>query len=70
DNVKEALKLSANNKAPGLNGICYKIWKTLNGRFENARAHEKRAFGIISTLRRVFNDIKENGIAPRTSFSE
>ncbi|KAE9392448.1 hypothetical protein BT96DRAFT_773665, partial [Gymnopus androsaceus JB14] len=70
DNVKDALRLSTNNKAPGLNGICYEIWKTINGRFENARAHEKRAFNIISTLRRVFNDIEENGIAPDTSFSE
>ncbi|KAJ3873071.1 hypothetical protein F5051DRAFT_444576 [Lentinula edodes] len=32
DDVDEALKLSANYKAPGLNGIPYKVWKIIHAR--------------------------------------
>lgn len=70
DNVQEALKLSANYTASGLNGISYEIWKILHARYKNAVAHEKRAFNIINTLRQVYNDVEENGMALNTSFSE
>ncbi|KAJ3803759.1 hypothetical protein F5876DRAFT_54159, partial [Lentinula aff. lateritia] len=35
-NVQDALKLSANQKAPGLDGICYEIWKIIHARYKNA----------------------------------
>ncbi|KAJ3857352.1 hypothetical protein EV368DRAFT_30518, partial [Lentinula lateritia] len=68
--VNEALKLSANYKAPGLDGICYEIWKLLQARFENAKTHQKQALNIIHTLQRVYNDIENHGLAPGTEFSE
>ncbi|KAJ3728225.1 hypothetical protein C8R42DRAFT_572072, partial [Lentinula raphanica] len=68
--VEEALRLSANHKAPGLNGISYEIWKTIHARYVNAAKQNTRAFNIIQTLRRVFNDIETNGIAADTSFAE
>ncbi|KAJ3968099.1 hypothetical protein EV361DRAFT_806164, partial [Lentinula raphanica] len=70
NDVKEALRLSANHKAPGLNGISYEIWKTVNARYENAAAHRTKAFNIVQTLRKIFNDIESNGIAPNTAFAE
>ncbi|KAJ3831090.1 hypothetical protein F5878DRAFT_505542, partial [Lentinula raphanica] len=70
EDVREALKLSANHKAPGLNGISYEIWKTINARYQNAKAHNKPAFNIVKTLRMVYNEIETFGIAPRTTFSE
>ncbi|KAJ3964453.1 hypothetical protein EV361DRAFT_978397 [Lentinula raphanica] len=54
--VEGALHLSANHKAPGLNGISYEVWKTVHSRFTNAAAHNTRSFNIVETLRmaRVF----------------
>ncbi|KAJ4496671.1 hypothetical protein C8R41DRAFT_761546, partial [Lentinula lateritia] len=68
--VDEALKLSANYKAPGLDGICYEIWKLLHARYKNAKAHQQKAFNIVYTLNRVYNDIELNGMAENTRFSE
>ncbi|KAJ7107569.1 hypothetical protein C8R44DRAFT_595781, partial [Mycena epipterygia] len=33
EDVELALKMSANNKAPGLNGIPYEVWRVLDSRF-------------------------------------
>ncbi|KAJ3925241.1 MAG: hypothetical protein NXY57DRAFT_907330 [Lentinula lateritia] len=68
--VQEALKLSANYKAPGINGITYEIWKLIHARFKDAKAHNKPAFNIIQTLCRVYNDIELHGMVPETKFSE
>ncbi|KAJ3804206.1 hypothetical protein F5876DRAFT_53672 [Lentinula aff. lateritia] len=64
-NVDEALRLSANYKAPGLDGICYEIWKLINARFKNAEAHQKR-----DVLQWVYNDIEIYGMTTGTGFSE
>ncbi|KAJ3911917.1 hypothetical protein F5877DRAFT_54765, partial [Lentinula edodes] len=69
-NVEEALKLSANYKAPGLDGICYEIWKIIHARCKNAQAHRKKAFNIVEVLKRVFNDIETFGMVSGTRFSE
>ncbi|KAJ3846658.1 hypothetical protein EV368DRAFT_52478 [Lentinula lateritia] len=69
-NVDEALRLSANYKAPGLDGICYEIWKLINARFKNAEAHQKRALNIIHVLQWVYNDIEIYGMTTGTGFSE
>ncbi|KAJ3753195.1 hypothetical protein EV360DRAFT_17432, partial [Lentinula raphanica] len=68
--VAEALRLSANHKAPGLNGISYEIWKTIHARYTNAAKHNTRTFNIVQTLRKVFNDIAQNGISQGTGFAE
>ncbi|KAJ3847426.1 hypothetical protein EV368DRAFT_3503, partial [Lentinula lateritia] len=68
--VNEALKLSANYKTPGLDGICYEIWKLLQAQFKNAKTHEKQALNIIHTLQRVYNDVENHGLAPGTEFLE
>ncbi|KAE9394275.1 hypothetical protein BT96DRAFT_756146, partial [Gymnopus androsaceus JB14] len=70
ENIEYALKLSANYKAPGLDGISYEIWKLIHARYKNAIAHDRAAFNLIQTLRIVYNDIECNGMAPNTKFSE
>jgi hypothetical protein len=70
DDVKQALKLSANNKAPGLNGFTYEFWKTLDARFETAKSLEKPGFDILRALQLVYNDIEVHGMIQGTAFSE
>ncbi|KAJ7108520.1 Endonuclease/exonuclease/phosphatase, partial [Mycena epipterygia] len=69
-NVREALKLSANNKAPGLDGITYEVWKTLDARYQTATSLDKPAFDIMNTLLRVYNDIETHGMIKGTGFSK
>ncbi|KAJ3914954.1 hypothetical protein F5877DRAFT_49475, partial [Lentinula edodes] len=65
-----ALKLSANQKAPGLDGICYEIWKIIHAKYKNATAYNKEAFNIVKVLQRVYNDIETHGMAEGTKLSE
>jgi hypothetical protein len=62
--IKNSLKLSANNKAPGLDGITYEVWKILDARYETAVSLEKPAFDVLSSLLTVYNDIESNGMVP------
>ncbi|KAJ7023368.1 Endonuclease/exonuclease/phosphatase, partial [Mycena alexandri] len=50
EDVRNALKKSANFKAPGLDGIAYELWKILDARYITARKLEKPAFDILGTL--------------------
>ncbi|KAJ7266032.1 Endonuclease/exonuclease/phosphatase, partial [Mycena rebaudengoi] len=70
EDVKNALKLSANNKAPGLNGINYEVWKILDSRYQTNVSQEKPAFDILGALHKVFNDIETNGMVQDTGFSK
>jgi hypothetical protein len=70
EDVQEALKLSANGKAPGLNGFTYEFWKILDDRYRTAVRLEKEGFDIIKVLLLVFNDIETNGMVAGTNFSE
>ncbi|KAJ7077382.1 hypothetical protein B0H15DRAFT_764890, partial [Mycena belliarum] len=70
DDIELALKMSANNKAPGLNGIPYEVWRMLDSRFRTKTAQSKPAFDIIGLLLLLFNDIESHGITPGTGFSK
>ncbi|KAJ7328025.1 Endonuclease/exonuclease/phosphatase [Mycena albidolilacea] len=50
EDVQEALKLSANGKAPGLSGFTYEFWKILDDRFKTAVSMDKEGFDIIRAL--------------------
>ena len=69
-NVLEALRLSANNKAPGLDGIPYEVWKSLKDRSDSVQGTDKKALDIIKVLTMVYNDIETHGIVKGTNFSE
>ncbi|KAK7007352.1 Endonuclease/exonuclease/phosphatase, partial [Favolaschia claudopus] len=70
EDVRDALRKSANFKAPGLNGITYEVWKILDQRYESAKANDKRAFNILRVLLRVYNDIEKYGVVKGTKFAE
>jgi ribonuclease HI/exonuclease III len=69
EDVREALHLCANYKAPGLNGICYELWKQLSSRFDSLRDSDVPPFDIIACLTKVYNDIELHGVAPNTQFT-
>jgi ribonuclease HI/exonuclease III len=70
EQVLEALKLSDNGKAAGLDGTIYELYKTLHERFTEDRKCNRDAFNIIATLMAVFNDIELHGVVDGTKFSE
>ncbi|KAH9941470.1 Endonuclease/exonuclease/phosphatase, partial [Amylocystis lapponica] len=71
DNVLDALKLSKNGSAAGIDGATYELWKALHERFKADDAKEdKKAFDVVGLLTMVFNDIEGFGVDPTTNFSE
>jgi hypothetical protein len=68
--VLEALKLSDNEKAAGLDGTIYELYKTLQERYCEDVKCGQDAFNIIATLTAVFNDIELYGVSEGTNFSE
>ncbi|KAF8178318.1 Endonuclease/exonuclease/phosphatase, partial [Mycena galopus ATCC 62051] len=66
----EALKLSQNNKAAGLDGATYELWKVIHERYlEDVRCN-RPAFNLIALMTRTFNDIESFGVISSTNFSE
>jgi predicted protein tyrosine phosphatase len=57
--IKEAIKLSKNSKAPGLDGMPYELYKLLQPK-ENKTKEQKESYHINKVLEIVFNDIEEN----------
>ncbi|KAJ7140525.1 hypothetical protein C8R43DRAFT_892731 [Mycena crocata] len=70
DDVRIALRRSANNKGPGLDGSSYELWKTLDARHVTAVSLDKPGFDILEVLKTVYNDIETNGIVQGTKFAE
>ncbi|KAJ7083533.1 Endonuclease/exonuclease/phosphatase, partial [Mycena epipterygia] len=70
EDVRQALKMSANSKAPGLDGITYEIWKIMDQRYESATSAGKPAFNILGSMQRVYNDIEKYGMVKGTGFSK
>jgi len=68
--IQDALKLSANGKAPGINGITYEAWKFLDEKYIKDYNSEKPSFNIIEVITKVFNDIEEHGLIKDSNFSE
>ncbi|KAJ7620572.1 hypothetical protein DFH06DRAFT_1010723, partial [Mycena polygramma] len=70
EDVRHALRKSANNKAPGLDGITYEVWKILDQRYESFKAENKPAFDVLGTMHKVYNDIEKFGMVKGTGFSQ
>ena len=68
--IQDALKLSANGKAPGINGITYEVWKFLDAKYIEDYNSEKPSFNIIEVMTKVFNDIETHGLINDSNFSE
>lgn len=70
EDIQEALELSANNKAPGPNGIPYEVFKIINAWYETSMREGEPGFNVIKILQLVFKDMEKYGVCPGTSFSE
>ena len=68
--IQDALKLSANGKAPGINGITYEVWKFLDAKYIEDYNSEKPSFNIIEVMTKVFDDIETHGLINDSNFSE
>ena len=71
EEIAEALKDTANDKAAGLDGIPAELWKLLHQQRKSAKESERHKYcNIMEILAGVFNDISSNGIADGTDFNE
>ncbi|KAJ7108889.1 hypothetical protein C8R43DRAFT_905186, partial [Mycena crocata] len=70
EDVRVALRLSANHKSPGLDGILYELWKTLDARYQTAVSLKNPGFNILKAMLQVYNDIEIHGMVKGTRFSE
>ena len=66
---EEALRLSKNGSATGMDGCPYELWKTLHERYNTACQMNKEGFNICKVLTEVFNDIQTHGVDPNTEFA-
>ncbi|KAJ7133771.1 Endonuclease/exonuclease/phosphatase, partial [Mycena crocata] len=70
EDVAEALKHSQNNKAAGLDGATYELWKTIHARYIEDVRCGRTAFNLIGLMTKAFNNIEEFGVVASTNFSE
>ena len=71
EDVELAMKRSANEKSPGLDGIPTEIWKLLHQQYKSAKNGERKKFcNITEVMAHIFNDIAQHGIMEGTDFNE
>jgi hypothetical protein len=68
--VEEALKNSKNNRATGLDGATYELWKTIHARYLEDLQCNRPTFNLIGLMTKTFNEIESYGVVPSTNFSE
>ena len=69
EHVREALALTKNSSATGMDGCPYELWKKLDDRNESAREEEKDGFDVADTLALIFQDIQDHGVDNRSDFA-
>ncbi len=70
DECVNALRLTKNGSAPGLDGIPYELWKSLRARFvEDSRFPQRQCFDPMRLLKAAFEDIRVHGVCPTTAFA-
>ena len=67
--VNDALHLSKNGSATGMDGCPYELWKILKERHDQNTKRHMPSFNIAQTLTAVFNDIQRYGVDESTSFA-
>ncbi|KAJ7601953.1 Endonuclease/exonuclease/phosphatase, partial [Mycena polygramma] len=68
--VTEALLCAQNNRAAGIDGLIYELWKTVNARYLEDERSGRPSFNIIQLMTMVFNDIRNFGVEEQTKFTE
>lgn len=70
DEVRNALRLSKNQSAPGLDGIPYEFYKQLNEQFKEDTKKKRKAFDILNMLTRVFQHLEKHGPSDTSKFTD
>src|SRR6266850_1786257 len=69
--IREAVHLSKNQSAPGLDGCPYELWKSLILRHDlNPSTPDTPRFDLIGILVQLFTDIQKAGVDPRSNFAK
>ena len=70
EEVELALKVSKNEKAAGIDGVTYELWKSINETCIKASEEGKPTFDVLDLMTAAFNDIEANGVDKSTGFAE
>ena len=72
EEIREAIRITTSEKAPGPDGIPIELWKSLDNQHLATKdgRMEDRCCNIIWVLKQVYRDIEENGVANNTNFHE
>ena len=70
--IRNAMRKTANDKAPGLDGIPIELWRSMDDCFRAAKSDdpEKRRCNIVQILTRVFQDVEEFGMDANARLNE
>ncbi|KAJ3999732.1 Endonuclease/exonuclease/phosphatase [Lentinula boryana] len=68
--IREAVRLTKNNSAPGLDGVPYELFKTIIRQCEEDKKVGNDTFDILMLMSAAFNDIAEYGIVEGSDFSD
>ena len=67
--MEEALHLSKNGSATGMDGCPYELWKALKSRHVRTAGEGKASFDIIKVMTLVLRDIQQKGVDGDTQFA-
>ncbi|KAL1939020.1 hypothetical protein VTO73DRAFT_10280 [Trametes versicolor] len=66
-----ALRFAKSGTAPGLDGIQYEVWKTMQARYvEDSRHPARTAFNVLKVICEALRDIHEHGVLEGSSFAQ
>jgi hypothetical protein len=69
EDLEEALRLSNNGKAPGVDGIPYEFYKMLESLFRQSKKTDHEMFDILGFLTKFYEDIEKYGIVESSCFN-
>ena len=67
--TEQALLLTKNGSATGLDGCPYELWKALKKRYDETAQTNKPRFNVVKVLTEVLRDIQTHGVDPKSDFA-
>jgi hypothetical protein len=69
EDIQNALKLSSNGKAPGIDGIRYEFFKAMDIEYKKYKDKPGGAFNILACLADLYRDIGQFGLSDGCNFN-